>query len=85
MQLKELLMKRWEEAKKKKVFNYDLNCMYKLLPGDYNFSIQVAHFHLRQFDCYDANIQLLMALPRMFTISFYCSQESFYCSALIDE
>uniref|UniRef100_A0A915AR03 GDP-D-glucose phosphorylase 1 n=1 Tax=Parascaris univalens TaxID=6257 RepID=A0A915AR03_PARUN len=39
--LKELLMSRWEAAKKDKVFNYDLNCMYKLLPGDFNFSVQL--------------------------------------------
>lgn len=39
--LKELLMSRWEAAKEKKVFNYDLNCMYRFLPGDFNFSIQL--------------------------------------------
>uniref|UniRef100_A0A9J2QAU5 GDP-D-glucose phosphorylase 1 n=1 Tax=Ascaris lumbricoides TaxID=6252 RepID=A0A9J2QAU5_ASCLU len=39
--LKELLMSRWEAAKQDKVFNYDLNCMYKLLPGDFNFSVQL--------------------------------------------
>lgn len=40
-QLQNLLMKRWEESKQHAAMNYDLNCMYKLLPGDYNLSIQV--------------------------------------------
>ncbi|KAK0411887.1 hypothetical protein QR680_005902 [Steinernema hermaphroditum] len=39
--LKDFLSSRWEDAKKEKVFNYDLNCMYKLLDGEYNFSIQL--------------------------------------------
>lgn len=39
--LKELLMSRWEAAKEKKVFKYDLNCMYRFIPGDFNFSIQL--------------------------------------------
>uniref|UniRef100_A0A1I7Y4P4 GDP-D-glucose phosphorylase 1 n=1 Tax=Steinernema glaseri TaxID=37863 RepID=A0A1I7Y4P4_9BILA len=39
--LKEFLASRWEDSKKEKVFNYDLNCMYKLLDGDYNLSIQL--------------------------------------------
>lgn len=40
-QFRALLMERWNESKQHKAMNYDLNCMYKLLPGDYNLSIQV--------------------------------------------
>ncbi|VDD92760.1 unnamed protein product [Enterobius vermicularis] len=39
--LKDLLMARWEAAKAMKAFKYDLNCMYKFLPGDFNLSIQL--------------------------------------------
>ncbi|KAK6758417.1 hypothetical protein RB195_015935 [Necator americanus] len=39
--LKELLHSRWEEAKGKNAFNYGLNCMYKLLDGQYNLSMQL--------------------------------------------
>ncbi|VDK61762.1 unnamed protein product [Onchocerca ochengi] len=36
------LMSRWENAEKHKLLNYDLNCeLYKLLEGDFNFSIQL--------------------------------------------
>ncbi len=36
------VMKQWDEARKRGVFNYDLKCMYKLLDGDYNLSVQVS-------------------------------------------
>uniref|UniRef100_A0AC35TQW7 GDP-D-glucose phosphorylase 1 n=1 Tax=Rhabditophanes sp. KR3021 TaxID=114890 RepID=A0AC35TQW7_9BILA len=36
-----LLTDKWEGAKAYKVFNYSLNCMYKLLEGNYNLSIQL--------------------------------------------
>ncbi|CAJ0588823.1 unnamed protein product [Cylicocyclus nassatus] len=39
--LKDLLHTRWEEAKSKNAFNYGLNCMYKLLDGHYNLSMQL--------------------------------------------
>ncbi|OZC06476.1 hypothetical protein X798_06540 [Onchocerca flexuosa] len=35
------LMSRWEVAEKHELFNYGLNCMYKLLEGDFNFSVQL--------------------------------------------
>uniref|UniRef100_A0A1I7SCT3 GDP-D-glucose phosphorylase 1 n=1 Tax=Bursaphelenchus xylophilus TaxID=6326 RepID=A0A1I7SCT3_BURXY len=39
---KEKLKNKWHECKDKGgVINYDLNCMYKLLDGDYNLSIQL--------------------------------------------
>ncbi|VDO59719.1 unnamed protein product [Haemonchus placei] len=38
--LKELLHSRWQEAKSRNAFNYGLNCMYKLLEGQYNLSMQ---------------------------------------------
>ncbi|VDK42872.1 unnamed protein product [Anisakis simplex] len=38
---KDLFMFRWECAKKENVFNYELNSMYKLIPGDFNLSIQL--------------------------------------------
>ncbi|CAG9532476.1 unnamed protein product [Cercopithifilaria johnstoni] len=37
----DVLISRWEDAKKRKLLNYDLNCMYKLLEGDFNFSVQL--------------------------------------------
>ncbi|KAL3986422.1 hypothetical protein ACH3XW_42690 [Acanthocheilonema viteae] len=37
----DVLISKWEDAKKHKLLNYDLNCMYKLLEGDFNFSIQL--------------------------------------------
>lgn len=40
-ELKDLLLQRWEAAKAAKVFKYDLNCMYKFLPGDFNLSMQL--------------------------------------------
>ena len=40
-QFKALIQKQWEEARERKVFNYDLKCMYKLLEGEYNLSVQV--------------------------------------------
>ncbi|KAK6027504.1 hypothetical protein OSTOST_06464 [Ostertagia ostertagi] len=39
--LKELLHSRWQEAKNRNAFNYGLNCMYKLLEGQYNLSMQL--------------------------------------------
>ncbi|EYC06588.1 hypothetical protein Y032_0075g973 [Ancylostoma ceylanicum] len=39
--LKDLLHSRWELAKSKNAFNYGLNCMYKLLDGQYNLSMQL--------------------------------------------
>ncbi|VDL84804.1 unnamed protein product [Nippostrongylus brasiliensis] len=39
--LKGLLHSRWEEAKSRNAFNYGLNCMYKLLEGQYNLSMQL--------------------------------------------
>uniref|UniRef100_A0A1I7XHP9 GDP-D-glucose phosphorylase 1 n=1 Tax=Heterorhabditis bacteriophora TaxID=37862 RepID=A0A1I7XHP9_HETBA len=39
--LKELIHLRWEGSKAKNAFNYGLNCMYKLLEGNYNLSIQL--------------------------------------------
>uniref|UniRef100_A0A7I4YX02 GDP-D-glucose phosphorylase 1 n=1 Tax=Haemonchus contortus TaxID=6289 RepID=A0A7I4YX02_HAECO len=39
--LKELLHSRWQEAKSRNAFNYGLNCMYKLLEGQYNLSMQL--------------------------------------------
>lgn len=39
--LKDLLMSRWEGAKSSKVFKYDLNCMYRFIPGDFNVSMQL--------------------------------------------
>ncbi|KAH7730040.1 hypothetical protein AAVH_02528 [Aphelenchoides avenae] len=41
MFFKNQLLRPWDAAKSRKVFNYDLNCMYKLLEGQYNFSIQL--------------------------------------------
>lgn len=35
------LLNQWYLAKKKKVFNYNLNCIYKLLDGEYNLSLQL--------------------------------------------
>uniref|UniRef100_A0A915PMB5 GDP-D-glucose phosphorylase 1 n=1 Tax=Setaria digitata TaxID=48799 RepID=A0A915PMB5_9BILA len=37
----DLLMSKWEDAEKCKLLNYDLNCMYKLLEGNFNFSVQL--------------------------------------------
>lgn len=39
--LKDLLHSRWQEAKAQNAFNYGLNCMYKLLEGQYNLSMQL--------------------------------------------
>ncbi|KAI1728103.1 GDP-D-glucose phosphorylase 1 [Ditylenchus destructor] len=38
---KQKLVSKWEEARERKVFNYDLKCMYKLLEGNYNLSLQL--------------------------------------------
>ncbi|KAI6170784.1 hypothetical protein M3Y97_01111200 [Aphelenchoides bicaudatus] len=35
------LRSRWNDAKQRHAINYDLNCMYKLLDGEYNFSMQL--------------------------------------------
>lgn len=40
-QFETYLLKRWDEAYKKKLFNYNLNLMYKLLPGRYMLTAQV--------------------------------------------
>uniref|UniRef100_A0A0N5BNL2 GDP-D-glucose phosphorylase 1 n=1 Tax=Strongyloides papillosus TaxID=174720 RepID=A0A0N5BNL2_STREA len=37
----EILLSKWEDSKKFNVFNYSINCMYKLLDGQYNLSIQL--------------------------------------------
>ncbi|EJD74278.1 hypothetical protein LOAG_18387 [Loa loa] len=37
----DLLVSRWEDARKHNLLNYDLNCMYKLLEGDFNLSVQL--------------------------------------------
>ncbi|KAM3716205.1 GDP-D-glucose phosphorylase [Dirofilaria immitis] len=37
----DMLISKWEDAEKSKLLNYDLNCMYKLLEGDFNFSVQL--------------------------------------------
>ncbi|KAE9413694.1 hypothetical protein Angca_004543, partial [Angiostrongylus cantonensis] len=39
--MNDLLHSRWEEAKGKNAFKYGLNCMYKLLEGRYNLSMQL--------------------------------------------
>ncbi|KAJ1366316.1 hypothetical protein KIN20_026947 [Parelaphostrongylus tenuis] len=39
--LNDLLHSRWEAAKSKNAFKYGLNCMYKLLEGRYNLSMQL--------------------------------------------
>uniref|UniRef100_A0AC34FLI5 GDP-D-glucose phosphorylase 1 n=1 Tax=Panagrolaimus sp. ES5 TaxID=591445 RepID=A0AC34FLI5_9BILA len=38
---KEQILKAWNGAKNKNVFNYNLNCMYKLLDGDFDLSVQL--------------------------------------------
>ncbi|EJW89046.1 hypothetical protein WUBG_00039 [Wuchereria bancrofti] len=37
----DILISRWEDAEKCNLLNYDLNCMYKLLEGEFNFSVQL--------------------------------------------
>lgn len=37
----DILLTKWEASKKFNVFNYSINCMYKLLDGQYNLSIQL--------------------------------------------
>uniref|UniRef100_A0A0N5AJ90 GDP-D-glucose phosphorylase 1 n=1 Tax=Syphacia muris TaxID=451379 RepID=A0A0N5AJ90_9BILA len=39
--LKDLIMARWEAARAQNAIKYNLNCMYKLLPGDFNLSMQL--------------------------------------------
>lgn len=43
LQFEDVLISRWEDAEKRKLLNYDLNYMYKLLEGDFNFSVQVCY------------------------------------------
>ncbi|KAE9553484.1 hypothetical protein FO519_003313 [Halicephalobus sp. NKZ332] len=35
------MLNAWNSAKEKGVINYELNCMYKLLDGDYDLSVQL--------------------------------------------
>ncbi|KAI6220804.1 hypothetical protein M3Y95_01035100 [Aphelenchoides besseyi] len=35
------LRSQWDESQQRGAINYDLNCMYKLLDGDFNFSMQL--------------------------------------------
>ncbi|VDK75579.1 unnamed protein product [Litomosoides sigmodontis] len=41
LQFEDVLISKWEDTKKHKLLKYDLNCMYKLLEGDFNFSVQL--------------------------------------------
>ena len=38
---KQQMLNAWNSAKEKGVINYELNCMYKLLDGDYDLNVQL--------------------------------------------